>query len=464
MLTSVVHDGRDHRGRGRRSRTLAEPARMLADPGALRRPPDRRADPRVGASAAGRPPGELERTYVAIFERFAGDDRRGLVPVPGPRRRLERRAARRRRRDGRSTTTARVRYVSPNAVSALHRVGINANAVGHAPGRARLQRRRRCARPTSSRCAGHRGVRADRGRHAALPLHADPRRPARSPAACCCVRDVTELRKRDRLLLSKDATIREIHHRVKNNLQTISSLLRLQAPPADEPGGQGRGRRVGAAHPHDRPRARDAVARARRRRRLRRDRPAAAAPRRGEPAVAGPPGATSRWTATAAGSPPTIATPLSVVLTELLQNAVDHGFPEGSGGGKVVVAAATTTSERAAHPVIDDGRGLDPGFDLDQATGLGLSIVRTLVTTELDGTISMRPPSRRTSTPSASSAHGADQQGTVVQLVVPLADRAHAPSRSPAAGSSASPQQLSGERARRRARTSIRGEVPAGPG
>ena len=43
------------------------------------------------------------------------------------------------------------------------------------------------------------------------------------------VRDVSELRVRDRLLLSKDATIREIHHRVKNNLQTISSLLRLQS-------------------------------------------------------------------------------------------------------------------------------------------------------------------------------------------------------------------------------------------
>ena len=41
-------------------------------------------------------------------------------------------------------------------------------------------------------------------------------------------RDVTDLRRRDRMLLSKDATIREIHHRVKNNLQTIAALLRLQ--------------------------------------------------------------------------------------------------------------------------------------------------------------------------------------------------------------------------------------------
>src|SRR5690606_32804276 len=46
--------------------------------------------------------------------------------------------------------------------------------------------------------------------------------------ALVLLRDVSELRRRDRLLVSKDATIREIHHRVKNNLQTISSLLRLQ--------------------------------------------------------------------------------------------------------------------------------------------------------------------------------------------------------------------------------------------
>ncbi len=43
------------------------------------------------------------------------------------------------------------------------------------------------------------------------------------------MRDVTEVKRRDRALLSKDATIREIHHRVKNNLQTVAALLRLQA-------------------------------------------------------------------------------------------------------------------------------------------------------------------------------------------------------------------------------------------
>src|ERR1700759_1198618 len=47
--------------------------------------------------------------------------------------------------------------------------------------------------------------------------------------ALVLVRDVTELRRRERELMTKDATIREIHHRVKNNLQTVAALLRLQA-------------------------------------------------------------------------------------------------------------------------------------------------------------------------------------------------------------------------------------------
>src|SRR5205823_3499982 len=56
--------------------------------------------------------------------------------------------------------------------------------------------------------------------------------------AVVLVRDVTELRRRERELLTKDATIREIHHRVKNNLQTVAALLRLQARRLDEPEGR----------------------------------------------------------------------------------------------------------------------------------------------------------------------------------------------------------------------------------
>jgi two-component sensor histidine kinase len=106
------------------------------------------------------------------------------------------------------------------------------------------------------------------------------------------------------------------------------------------------------------------------------------------------------------------------VLTELMQNAVDHGFPEGSGGGKVVVKL-DNDEHRLRVLVIDDGEGLEPGFDLDTATGLGLSIVRTLVTTELNGQISMRPATAADRAASGLDDHGADH-GTVVELEVPL--------------------------------------------
>ena len=113
--------------------------------------------------------------------------------------------------------------------------------------------------------------------------------------------------------------------------------------------------------------------------------------------------------------PATVATPLSVVLNELLQNAIDHAFPAEvdlqADPGRVVVTLAND-GERLQATVIDDGVGIPEDFSLDAVTGLGLSIVRTLVTSELVGTISLE----------RGSGDGA-RPGTIVRLDVPVAER-----------------------------------------
>jgi two-component sensor histidine kinase len=310
---------------------------------------------------------------------------------------------------------ARVRYASPNAVSALHRVGISANAVGM-----RLAELGFNDSPVRLAYEDHKPVIEEFEQTPSvtlltrcMPILAG----GEVTGGVLLLRDVTEVRKRDKLLLSKDATIREIHHRVKNNLQTISSLLRLQ------------GRRL------ESPEAKAAVAESVRRIRtialvhetLSREpgddvafleivRPLLRLAEEGLQSPDRP----VRFTVQGDGGrlPSTIATPLSVVLTELLQNAVDHGFPEGSTGGDVVVQL-NPAADHLDIRVINDGRGLDSQFELNKATGLGLSIVRTLVTTELAGTISMRP-----GMPEDFARAGLGDQpkgaGTVVDLTVPI--------------------------------------------
>ena len=73
--------------------------------------------------------------------------------------------------------------------------------------------------------------------------------------AVLLVRDVTDLRRGERALLTKDNTIREIHHRVKNNLQTVAALLRMQGRRLSDPTARG-ARRIGASGQRDRARAR----------------------------------------------------------------------------------------------------------------------------------------------------------------------------------------------------------------
>jgi two-component sensor histidine kinase len=223
------------------------------------------------------------------------------------------------------------------------------------------------------------------------------------------LRDISELRRRDRLLLSKDATIREIHHRVKNNLQTISSLLRLQ------------GRRLSS------PEAKDAIEESVRRVRsialvheiLSREagedvpfveivRPVC---RMVEEAFHTPERPVRCQVEGDAGNlPARAATSLAVVLNELLQNAFDHAYPDTLHieEGEVLLSLERVGADLVVR-VIDDGAGLPEGFDLDTSVGLGLSIVRTLVQSELAGTIELRQ-----------GAGAGDRPGTIVELRMPL--------------------------------------------
>jgi two-component sensor histidine kinase len=193
-------------------------------------------------------------------------------------------------------------------------------------------------------------------------------------------RDVTELRHQERELITKDATIREIHHRVKNNLQTVASLLRIQArrshtEEAREALGHAQ-RRVGAiAVVHDTLSEGlnqnvdfDAVF----------DRVllliaevASAHNTRVHPKILG---STPKL-------PSAYATPLALALTELVTNAVEHGLAGRS--GEVDIEAART-EETLTVSVRDDGVGLPEG---KVGTGLGTQIVRTLIQGELGGTI-----------------------------------------------------------------------------
>ncbi len=362
---------------------------------------------------AGRPLGELERNYSYIFEEFVQMIEAGSFPFAG---RVADSSAAPRVGDGVLTLDAAgtVTYVSPNANSALHRVGIQANPVGmrlaelgfhDGPVRQAFER----FEPVVEEF--------EQGADVTLLCRCVPivTKSDDGPGIAgglLLVRDVTELRKRDRLLLSKDATIREIHHRVKNNLQTISSLLRLQA------------RRL------TNPEAKAAVQES-----VRRIRTIALSREPGDDIafieIVRPllrlaeeglqsPDRPVRFTVSGDGGriAANTATPLSVVLTELLQNAVDHGFPEGSGGGDVQVGLSQLDRNLTVR-VVDNGRGVDPSFDIDHAKGLGLSIVRTLVTTELNGTIDIRPATSDDLAGAGLGDGAGRQHGTVIELCVP---------------------------------------------
>jgi two-component sensor histidine kinase len=289
----------------------------------------------------------------------------------------------------------RVAYASPNAQSVFRRLGLSGDLAGQSlPDVVRdlVPPRRRPDEETLSAVLGgraHRDVEigTEGNEGVALIVRSIPLRPGGAHiGGLILVRDVTDLRRRDRELVTKDATIREIHHRVKNNLQTVAALLRLQARRIDNETAklalEEAVRRVGSiAIVHET--LSQAVEET-----VEFDE---IADRLGV-MVTEVSALTGRVRVRREGSFGVLsseaANTLAMVLTELMQNAVEHGYDDADGQGTIVLGVRRD-GERTHITVDDDGRGLPEGFDLDGSTNLGLSIVRTLVESELGGLLEL---------------------------------------------------------------------------
>ncbi len=354
---------------------------------------------RVSLPTPSGPTSLYERTYLDVFERLANMVTKSAFPFPKEDIGTEETP---RVGDGIVVVDAdgRVEFASPNAINAFHRMGVYAPPEGLrfsdlGVEESAVEKSLASGRPVVEE--------VERRPDVIVMVHSIPLLDDDEvTGAMILLRDVTDVRRLDRLLLSKDAAIREVHHRVKNNLQTISSLLSLQA------------RRVHVAE------GKQALQEAERRVRsialvheiLARD-PSDQVPfdqiigslvRMAEDSVvsARPVAITVSGDLGEVGAD--IATPLAVVLAELLQNAVEHAFDRGvsasagtsvessddtsMGVGSVVVTLANSGSELSVE-VCDDGRGLPANFNIEKTESLGLSIVRDLVVSQLGGEITM---------------------------------------------------------------------------
>jgi two-component sensor histidine kinase len=202
--------------------------------------------------------------------------------------------------------------------------------------------------------------------------------------AIVLLHNITEVRRRDRELVTKDATIREIHHRVKNNLQTVSALLRLQSRRIEDPAASAAlgeaVRRIGSiAMVHETLSASseetvafDEVL----------DRLISNA-RELSPRVDA---ITIEREGRVGTLEPRLATPLALVVTELIHNALEHGL--AAQGDSLRILVERSQSECSIR-IYDNGVGLPVDFDLEGSSNLGLQIVRTLTENELRGRLTL---------------------------------------------------------------------------
>src|SRR5215218_7930658 len=358
---------------GRRQRSL-EPILIDAEPVRVETVPVRHQGEIVAVLSVespetpARPTGRLEASYLGAAEallEMVADGAFPFVEAIDP-------TASPRVGDGLVVLDAsgRVEFASPNATSAFRRMGTHGLPLPH-----------RAAILVAEAMAGGRPVESEIDAAGAVtdirvvPLLRDAGR----RGALVLVREATELRRRDRVISRREATIREVHHRVKNNLQTVASLLRLQA------------RRLGD-HPQAVAALEDSVRRitsiALVHETLTEEFEGAVdmadVAQRIVKMLAGSLGREDAHIELHTASvrvDAAVATPLAVVLNELVQNAVEHGL--GDGRGTVTVQLRGGEDEPVVLEVHDDGEGrtpVPPGteFGGSPGTGLGLRLVRAL--------------------------------------------------------------------------------------
>ena len=200
--------------------------------------------------------------------------------------------------------------------------------------------------------------------------------------AIVLIHNITELRNRDRALLTKDATIKEIHHRVKNNLQTVSALLRLQSRRVTDPIASSaldeavrRVASIALVHETLSNQSSEFVEFD-----LVLDQIIKNAldlnPRSIGYKKIGEFGSFDSKTATA----------LSLVITELIHNALEHGLSET---GDQLMVEISKNGDQYLVSVCDNGSGLPEEFNIEKSANLGLQIANTLAKNELNGGINL---------------------------------------------------------------------------
>jgi len=327
--------------------------------------------------------GELEDAYLRVAEQLAEMVRDGTFPYP-----FDDLEAELVPRVGDGTlildADGKVRYSSPNGVSAAHRLGYHGQFLGRTMEEIGL---RSDAVRTAWRLKTPAVEEIQRTSKVAILIQVMPLISNQTvDGALVLMRDVTDLRGKERAMVSMDATIRETHHRVKNGLQTATSLLRIQSR-------------------RDIPReAKQAIVEAERR---------IASIAVVHEILASSSGdeiplhkalkhllvmvekeALVPMRIKLVGDGPVVnssmATSLMAVVLELVQNALEHGYPQGSDGGTVTVDMSAVGSSLQID-VHDDGVGLPEGFDPSRQRGLGLTIIGTLVESDLGGRLNFRP-------------------------------------------------------------------------